>query len=186
MKQMLLLRALGQVEEDYIVEAAPSGAEVERARRRPRAWLRAGVACLLLCTLLALGLHAYAAGRSESLLDVKTAPPAGLTMTIGAAPDDAEFHIVNQSACAVTYGKASRVERWDGGKWVEVITERRGIFPAGSVTMQPGQEMYGMCGWTLRKLVLSPGSYRYLLVVDVMDLQGGHYPVVLKAAFEIE
>lgn len=188
MKQMRILQALGHVDDSYIADAAPSGDARRMERRRFRPWHGAGAACLCLlalCTLLAVGANAHAMDRSESLLDVKTAPPEGLSISIDAAPDDAEFHIINNSTCAVTYGKASRVERRDGGTWMEVITERSGLFPSGNVTLQPGQEMYGMCGWTLRDLVLAPGSYRYLLVVEVMDPQQGLVPVVLRAEFQI-
>ena len=103
-----------------------------------------------------------------------------------AAPDDAEFHIVNNTEFQVIYGKANRIEKYDGENWVEVTTESVGIFPATTVTLQPEDEMYGMCGWVSKKLILDAGTYRYLLVVEVQGTDSGTYPIVLKAEFEIE
>ena len=105
---------------------------------------------------------------------------------VDAAPDDAEFHIVNNTEFQVIYGKANRIEKYDGENWVEVTTESVGIFPATTVTLQPEDEMYGMCGWVSKKLILDAGTYRYLLVVELQGTDSGTYPIVLKAEFEIE
>ena len=141
---------------------------------------------LVIATTL-LAANAYASNNNEALLEIDTVPPEGLNLTIvAAAPDDAEFHIVNDTEFRVTYGKANRIEKYDGENWIEVTTESVGIFPSTTVTLQPGYEMYGMCGWVSKKLILDAGTYRYLLVVEVQDAESGSYPVVLKAEFEIE
>ena len=111
-------------------------------------------------------------GVSNIEITDQNMPPDGLTMTIvDAAPDDAEFHIVNNTEFQVIYGKANRIEKYDGENWVEVTTESVGIFPATTVTLQPEDEMYGMCGWVSKKLILDAGTYRYLLVVEVQGTE---------------
>ncbi len=44
--------------------------------------------------------------------------------------------------------------------------------------------MYGMCGWVTKGLLLEPGIYRYLLVLEVAVADDEPYHVVLKAEFE--
>ena len=127
------------------------------------------------------------ANNNEFLLEVDTVPPTGLTLTIvDAAPDDAEFLITNDTEYQVEYGKASRVERYDDGNWVEMTTESAGIFPSTTVTLKAGDQLYGMCGWVSKRLILEAGTYRYLLVVDIHGVDSKSYPVVLKAEFEIK
>lgn len=195
MKQKRFLQALGKVDEKYIEEANPTK-RIERSsttiypfgfKSKAKLRLAAMAACLCLAVTGLFGVNAYAMSMNEALLDVKTELPEGLSMTIvDAAPDDAEFLIQNDTAFQVTYGKANRIEKLDGVNWIEVTTESVGIFPSTTVTMQSGEEMYGMCGWVTKRLILEAGTYRYLLVVDVEDPVNGNYPVVLKAEFEIK
>ena len=108
--------------------------------------------------------------NNEALLEVDTVPPDGLSLAIvDAAPDDAEFLITNDTEFQVDYGYANRVEKYDGTDWVTVTTEGVGIFPATKVEVSPATQMYGMAGWVSKKLILEPGTYRYLLVVNVRD-----------------
>lgn len=195
MKQKRFLQALGKVDEKYIEEANPKK-RIERAsttiypfgfKSKAKLRLAAMAACLCLAVTGLFGVNAYAMSMNEALLDVETELPEGLSMTIvDAAPDDAEFLIQNDTAFRVTYGKANRIEKFDGESWIEVTTESVGIFPSTTVTMQSGEKMYGMCGWVTKRLILEAGTYRYLLVVNVEDPLNGNYPVVLKAEFEIK
>lgn len=195
MKQKRILHILGKVDEKYIEEASPEKqVKVTSTTIRPfgfnskfKSRLAAMAACLCLVVTGLFGVNAYAMSMNEALLDVETALPEGLSMTIvDAAPDDAEFLIQNDTGFQVTYGKANRIEKFDGENWTEVTTESVGILPSTTVTMQSGEEMYGMCGWVTKRLILEAGTYRYLLVVDVEDPVNGNYPVVLKAEFEIK
>ena len=153
-------------------------------------WVRWCVVAASLCLVAVVALVAVGAHRSganSALLESTTEPLAGLMLTIvDAAPDDAEFCIVNNTEYQVTYGKANRVEKYDGENWVEATTESVGIFPPDSTILLPGQKMYGMCGWVSKNLILEPGTYRYLLVVDVKEPEQKAYPVVLKAEFTIQ
>lgn len=179
-----LYYAIGSVDDDILERS-----EAARARKRP-VWLKWGAMAACLCLIAAAafwGLDARAASNNEALLEVDTLPPEGLSLAIvDAAPDDAEFLITNESGFQVDYGYANRVERYDGTAWVPVTTESAGIFPAQTVTIQPGTQMYGMVGLVSRHLILEPGTYRYLLVVNVYDGDNGAYPVVLRAEFEVE
>lgn len=177
--------AMGEIDSKYVDEAIRY-----QRKKKKQGWLKWGVmaACFCLVTVTALfAINAYAASNNKALLEVDTLPPEGISLSIvDAAPDDAEFLITNDTAFQVEYGKANRVEKYDGTNWAEVTTESVGIFPSTRVTLQPGQQMYGMCGWVSKRLILETGTYRYLLVVDVKDTDNGTYPVVLKAEFEIE
>ena len=177
--------AMSELDTKYVDEAL----NYKKKAKKP-IWVKWGsmAACLCLVVVTALlAVNAYASSNNEALLEIDTIPPDGLTMTIvDAAPDDAEFHIVNNTEFQVIYGKANRIEKHDGENWVEVTTESVGIFPATTVTLQPEDEMYGMCGWVSKKLILDAGTYRYLLVVEVQGTDSGTYPIVLKAEFEIE
>ena len=177
--------AMSELHTKYVDEAL----NYKKNAKKP-VWVKWGAMAACLCLVIAtalLGANAYASNNNEALLEIDNVPPEGLTMTIvAAAPDDAEFHIINDTKFQVRYGRANRIEKYDGENWVEVTTESVGIFPATTVTLQPGHEMYGMCGWVSKKLILDAGTYRYLLVVDVLDADSGTYPVVLKAEFEIE
>lgn len=177
--------ALSELDPRYLEEAL----SYKRRTKKP-VWLKWGALaacfCLVVITSL-LAASAYASNNNKALLEIDTVPPEGLTLTIvGAAPDDAEFHLENNTEFQVTYGSANRVERYDGEEWIEVTTESVGIFPPTAVTLQPGHEMYGMCGWVSKHLILDAGTYRFLMVVDVHDPESGTYPVVLKAEFQIE
>ena len=184
MNERLFSEAMNIVDDKYYEEAANY-----QARKRRPVWVKMGTlaACFCLAVISALlSVNAYAANNNEALLEVDTVPPAGLLLTIvDASPDDAEFLITNDTEFQVVYGKANRVERYDGENWVEVTTESAGIFPPTTVTLPSGHQMYGMCGWVSKRLILEAGAYRYLLVADVQDADNGTYPVVLKAEFEI-
>lgn len=177
--------AMSELDTKYVDEALNYKKKVKKP-----IWVKWGAmaACLCLVTITSLfAVNAYAANNNKELLEVDTTPPDGLTLAIvDAAPDDAEFLITNNTAFQVEYGKANRVEKFDGTNWVEVTTESVGIFPSTRVTLQPEQKMYGMCGWVSKRLILEAGTYRYLLVVEVQDADNGTYPVVLKAEFEIK
>lgn len=177
--------AMSELDTKYVDEAL----SYKKKARKP-VWVKWGTMAACLCLVIAVSLfaaNAYASSNNEALLEIDTVPPEGLTLTVvDAAPDDAEFHIVNDTEFQVTYGKANRIEKYDGENWIEVTTESVGIFPSTTVTLQPGYEMYGMCGWVSKKLILDAGTYRYLLVVEVQGAEDGTYPVVLKAEFEIE
>lgn len=190
MKEERILNILGQVDEKYIEEAAPVEKVKRKSKKLARGWMKWGslAACFCLVAFTTLfAVNAYAANNNKELLEVDTMPPEGLSMFIvDAAPDDAEFSIINNTQYTVQYGKANRIEKYDGTNWVEVTTESVGIFPSTTVTLQPGDQMYGMCGWVSKRLILEAGTYRYLLVVDVQGADNGTYPVVLKAEFEIK
>lgn len=179
--------AVSNIGTRHIEEAADFS--VAKKPRKP-VWVKwaAMAACLCLFVTGLFGISTYdAMSVNEALLDVETMPPEGLSMTIvDAAPDDAEFLIRNDTDFQVTYGKANRIEKFDGENWIEITTESAGIFPSTTVTMQSGEEMYGMCGWVTKRLILEVGTYRYLLVVEVEDPVNGNYPVVLKAEFDIK
>lgn len=184
MNKKKFAEAISMVDDKYYEEAA------NYQRNKKSAWGRWGALAACFCLVVVgalLSVNAYAANNNKALLEVDTMPPDGLSLTIvDAAPDDAEFLITNDTGFQVEYGKANRIEKYDGENWIEVTTESVGIFPATTVTLQPGHQMYGMCGWASKRLILEPGTYRYLLVVDVRDTDNGTYPVVLKAEFEIE
>ena len=185
MNKKLFSEAMNMVDDKYYEEAA----NYQRKKKRP-VWVKTGAlaACFCLAVISALlSANANAVNNNEALLEADTVPPAGLSLTIvDASPDDAEFLITNDTEFQVVYGKANRVERYDGEDWVEVITESAGIFPPTAVALQSGHQMYGMCGWVSKRLILEAGTYRYLLAVDVQDADNGAYPVVLKAEFEIK
>lgn len=177
--------AMSELDSKYIDEAL----NYQKKAKKP-AWVKWGAMAACLCIVIAttlLAANAYASNNNEALLEIDTVPPEGLTLTIvDAAPDDAEFHIVNNTEFQVIYGKANRIEKYDGENWIEITTESVGIFPATTEILQPGYELYGMCGWVSKQIILDVGTYRYLLVVEVQDAENGSYPVVLKAEFEIE
>jgi len=177
--------AMNELDNKYVDEAL----NYKKKTQKP-GWITWGAMaasfCLIVTTVL-LSVNAYAASNNEALLEIDTMPPEKLTLTIvDAAPDDAEFLITNDTEFQVRYGKANRIEKYDGENWVEVLTESVGIFPSTTVTLEAGQQMYGMCGWVSKRLILDPGTYRYLLVVEIMGADNGTYPVVLKAEFEIK
>jgi len=176
--------AIGKVNDRYIMEA------ITYERKKKRNSLKWATVAACFCLVVAttfLGLDAYASGNNEALLEVDTVPPNGLTLSIiDAAPDDAEFLITNETQFQVDYGYANRVEKYDGTEWVTITTESVGIFPATRVEVNPATQMYGMAGWVSKSLILDPGIYRYLLVVNIRDTNNGAYPVVLKAEFEIQ
>ena len=148
--------AMSELDTKYVDEAL----NYKKKAKKP-IWVKWGTmaACLCLVVTALLAVNAYASSNNEALLEIDTIPPDGLTMTIvDAAPDDAEFHIVNNTEFQVIYGKANRIEKYDGENWVEVTTESVGIFPATTVTLQPEDEMYGMCGWVSKKLILDARS----------------------------
>ena len=175
----------GDIHENYIKEAR--SAKVEHRHIK---WGKMGILAACLCLIVTsalLTVNTYAANNNEALLEVDTLPPAGLTLTIvDTAPDDAEFLIANDTEFQVDFGKANRVERYDGENWVEVTTESVGIFPSTTVIIKTGEQMYGMCGWVSKRIILETGTYRYLLVVDIHGANNETYPVVLKAEFEIK
>lgn len=177
--------AMDELDTKYIDEALNYKKKVKRSP-----WMKWGAIAACLCLIIATSLlvtNAYTSSNNEALLEIDTVPPEGLTLTIvDAASSDAEFHIRNDTEFQVTYGKANRIEKYDGENWVAITTESVGIFPAPPITLQPGQEMYGMCGWVSKRLLLDAGTYRYLLVVEVQSADAGTYPVVLKAEFTIE
>ena len=184
MNKMKFAEAISMVDGKFYEEAA------NYQRNKKSVWGRWGTLAACFCLVVAgalLSVNAYAANNNKALLEVDTILPDGLYLTIvDAAPDDAEFLITNDTEFQVKYGKANRVEKYDGEDWIAVITESVGIFPAATVTLQSGHQMYGMCGWVSKRLILEPGTYRYLLAVDVRDADNGTYPVVLKAEFEIK
>ena len=177
--------AMNMVSDKYYEEAANY-----QHKKKNSVWGKRGVVAACFClviTVSLLSVNAYAANNNKALLEIDTIPPVGLCLTIvDATPDDAEFLITNDTKFQVEYGKANRIERYDGENWIEVTSESVGIFPATTVTLQSGYQMYGMCGWVSKRLILEAGTYRYLLVIDVQDADNGTYPVVLKAEFEIQ
>ena len=175
----------GDINENHIKEA-----RLVKGEYRHIKWIKIGTLAACFCLVVTgalLTVNAYASNNNEALLEVDTIPPAGLSLTIDdATPDDAEFLITNDTEFQVDYGKANRIERYDGENWVEVTTESVGIFPSATVTIKNGEQMYGMCGWVSKRIILEAGTYRYLLVVDIYDVDNETYPVVLKAEFEIK
>lgn len=175
----------GDIHENYIKEAR--SAKVEHRHIK---WAKMGALAACVCLVVTgslLTVNTYAANNNAALLEVDTIPPAGLSLTIvDAAPDDAEFLITNNTEFQVEYGKTNRIERYDGENWIEVTTESVGIFPSRTVKIKTGEQMYGMCGWVSKRIILDAGNYRYLLVVDVHGAGNETYSVVLKAEFEIE
>lgn len=185
MNKKRFAEAMNMVDNKYYEEAANY-----QRKKKNAVWSKWGAVAACFClviTVALLSVNAYAANNNKALLDIDTMPPVGLCLTIvDAAPDDAEFLITNDTKFQVEYGKANRIERYDGEKWIEVTSESVGIFPTTTVTLQSGYQMYGMCGWVSKRLILEAGTYRYLLVIDVQDADHGTYPVVLKAEFEIQ
>lgn len=175
----------GDIHENHIQEAR--SAKVEHRHIK---WAKMGALAACVCLVVTgslLTVNTYAANNNAALLEVDTIPPAGLSLTIvDAAPDDAEFLITNDTEFQVEYGKTNRIERYDGENWIEVTTESVGIFPSRTVKIKTGEQMYGMCGWVSKRIILDAGNYRYLLVVDVHGAGNETYSVVLKAEFEIE
>ena len=185
MRKEVFCEIFGDINENHIKEARST-----KGAYRHIKWAKMGALAACVCLVVTgslLTVNTYAANNNEALLEVDTIPPAGLTLTIvDASPDDAEFLIINDTEFQVDYGKANRVERYDGENWIEVTTESVGIFPSTTVTINTGEQMYGMCGWVSKRIILEAGNYRYLLVVDVQDADNDTYPVVLKAEFEIK
>lgn len=185
MNKKLFSEAMGMVGDKYYEEAANY-----QRRKKKSVWVKGGVLAACFCVVVTsalLAVNVYAANSNEALLEVDTVPPAGLSLAIvDATPDDAEFLLTNDTEFQVIYGKANRVEKYDGENWVEVTTESVGIFPSTTVALKAGEQMYGMCGWVSKRLILETGTYRYLLVVDIQGADGATYPVVLKAEFEIK
>lgn len=185
MRKEEFCEVFGDINENYIKEARFIKAENWHIK-----WFKMGALAACFCLVVTsalLTVNTYAANNNAALLEVDTIPPAGLSLTIvDAAPDDAEFLIINDTEFQVEYGKANRVERYDGENWVEVTTESVGIFPSTTVILKTGEQMYGMCGWVSKRIILEAGTYRYLLVVDIHSADNEIYPVVLKADFEIK
>lgn len=124
----------------------------------------------------------------DELLSVmrENVPPEGLTLEItSVAKDDAEFLLTNMTESIVEYGYVNSVERYVDGVWEPAISETKEIFPENPMPLQPGEQMYGMTAWVRDDTELTPGTYRYLLLVHVREGDLPAYPVVLEASFEI-
>lgn len=186
MKSIDLYNSLHAID-DNILERSEAAIFKGKKTSASRKWAAIAACLCLVAATTFLGLDAYASNNNEAYLEVDTVPPNGLSLAIiDATPDDAEFLITNKTEFQVDYGYANRVEKYDGTDWVTVTTESAGIFPATKVEVSPATQMYGMAGWVSKRLILEPGTYRYLLVVNVRDTDIGAYPVVLKAEFEIQ
>lgn len=112
--------------------------------------------------------------------------PDGLTLEItSAAQDDAEFLLSNMTEHIVQYGYVNRVERYIDGDWKPAILETKAIFPEDPESLQAGERLYGMAAWVRDNTELSPGNYRFLMLINVRDGDLPAYPVVLEAPFEI-
>mgnify|MGYP000849562543 FL=1 len=147
---------------------------------------------VVLCGIVLLGASTY----QKNIIDAKQAEllsamrenvvPNGLGLEITAAAlDDAEFLLVNTTESIVEYGYANRVERYVDGAWEAAISETKAIYPENPKPLQVGQRMYGMTAWVRDNTELAPGTYRYLMLVNVREGDLPAYPVVLEAPFEI-
>ena len=122
-------------------------------------------------------------GDLQLLAALENPVPEGLTLELTAARDDGEFSLRNASAYTVEYGGANRVERREADAWVPVLGSRD-IFPEAPEPLRSGERLYGMTAWSRDGTVLSPGQYRYLMLVLVWE-DGERRPVVLSAEFTI-
>lgn len=140
MNKKLFSEAMNIVGDKYYEEAV----NYQHKKKKP-IWVKLGGLAACFCIVITstlLAVNAYAANNNVALLEVDTEPPAGLSLTIvDAAPDDAEFLITNDTGFQVIYGKANRVEKYDGENWVEVTTESVGIFPPATITLKTGEQM---------------------------------------------
>jgi hypothetical protein len=146
---------------------------------------------IALCGTVLLGASANQNAKGatqDELLSVmyENVPPEGLTLEVtDAARGDAEFLLTNMTESIVEYGYANRVERYVDGAWEAAISKTIAIFPENPIPLQAGERMYGMTAWVRDDTELTPGTYRYLLLVHVREGDLPAYPVVLEASFEI-
>jgi beta-lactamase regulating signal transducer with metallopeptidase domain len=158
---------------------------------RGRRIFSAGLLAAAVCGILLLGAASGSGGwdpvqeaRDAQLLAALENPvPEGLTLELTAARDDGEFSLRNASTYTVEYGGANRVERREADTWVPVLGSRD-IFPEAPEPLRSGERLYGMTAWSRDGTVLSPGQYRYLMLVLVWE-DGERRPVVLSAEFTI-
>ncbi len=174
------LDCFGYLDEELIAKSHSYKAEPRKSWGRK--WV-AAVFCVLLGIAGGLGASAVSRDFGSELLSIETEIPEGLTMTIlGADRFDASVHIKNDSEFPVIYGGPCCLQKWDGTKWIEVLADEHAIYPSGPHTLQPGEQMYGLCGTMVYKKRLE-GSYRFMIELEVCTEEP--YPVVLRAEFEV-
>lgn len=150
--------------------------------------------CFLAACLLAAGAAAAIrfslAGGGRPLSDADAAlfqsaspAPGSVTLSLDAAPDGAEFCLLNGSGGQLDTSSVNRLEKRSGTGW-ETVCGSIENYPPGIQTLQAGQTLYGMTGWPEAGITLTAGEYRYQMVVYLWD-ENGRTPATVECCFTI-